>query len=133
MTEKIEKDGVLYAIIHRKEDWADGLNFLTPDESFIQVGTFWYDENTVCGPHKHRLNKRPNDYTQECNIVMMGQMEATIYDNSGKVIHRTILSEGDMIIVLAGGHGYKILKDYTRVIECKNGPFISVEADKVAL
>ena len=42
-----------------------------------------------------------------------------------------ILYEGDTAIMAYGGHGYKILEDNTKIIESKNGPFVSVELDKV--
>jgi len=130
---KIEKDGVLYAIVHRKDDWEQGLNFYTPDDTFIQVGTFWYQKGKQCAPHRHLHNDRPNKYTQECNIVMTGSMMAKIYDNDGAWICDELLTAGDMIVVLNGGHGYTMLEYNTRVIECKNGPFISVEKDKVPI
>jgi len=36
-------------------------------------------------------------------------------------------------VILRGYHGYEILEDDTRVLEVKNGPFTSVEADKELL
>ena len=133
MAEKIEQDGILYAIIHRKDDWKEGLDFITPESAFIQAGTFKYPKGKQCNPHYHIENERPNNLTQECNIVMSGSMAATIYDNKNQVIHTELLRAGDMIVVLAGGHGYEILEDNTKVVECKNGPFISVEKDKVSI
>ena len=133
MAEKIEKDGVLYAIIHRKEDWNKGLDFFTPDDSFIQAGTFWYGKTHRCRAHRHIKNDRPNEFTQECNIVMAGSMLATIYDKDNQVIQTEVIRAGDLIVVLAGGHGYEILEDNTKVVECKNGPFVSVEKDKIPI
>ena len=133
MAEEITKDGVLYAIIHRKDDWQTGLNFITPDDTFIQAGTFWYQAGQKCKAHRHIRNDRPNEFTQECNIVMSGSMAATIYDNDDKVLHTELLRAGDLIVVLAGGHGYEILEDNTKVVECKNGPFVSVEKDKIPI
>ncbi len=129
MAEHIEKDGLLYAIVHRKDDWSEGLNFITPDELFLQVGTFWYEEGKRCKPHRHIFNKRPNNLTQECNIVISGSLCVTLYDD-GEEFRTVILNAGDLIVMIAGGHGFEILEPNTKIIECKNGPFVSVEKDK---
>jgi len=41
-----------------------------------------------------------------------------------------IVKNGDLMVMIAGAHGFEILEPDTRIIECKNGPFISVEKDK---
>lgn len=132
MAEKIEKDGVLYAIVHRKDDWEDGLNFLTHTEMFLQVGTFWYQKGKECKAHRHIINRRHNTLTQECNIVMSGSVRVSLYVD-GEAFHSETLRAGDLMVMLAGGHGFEILEPNTKIIECKNGPFISVEKDKKAI
>lgn len=37
------KDQIL-SIIYRDDDWVEGLNFITPNELFVQVGSWWYDK-----------------------------------------------------------------------------------------
>lgn len=133
MAEEIRKDGVLYAIVYRSKDWKKGLNFLTPDELSLQVGTFWYQEGKQCKPHKHIKNERCNDYTQECNIVLEGAVQVKVYDDDGRFLDSKTLLSGDLMIMVAGGHSFEILQPDTKIIECKNGPFISVEKDKMAL
>jgi hypothetical protein len=131
--EKIERDGALYAIVHRKEDWEEGLSFITPEEMFCQVGTFWYQAGKKCKPHRHILNDRDNTFTQECNIILSGSIKAGLYDSQGKEFYSVILKAGDLMILIAGGHGFEVLEPDTKIVECKNGPFISVEKDKVLL
>lgn len=133
MAEKIEKDGVLYAIVHREEVWNEGLSFITPEDMFCQVGTFWYQAGKKCKPHRHIQNVRKNTLTQECNIVLSGSIKASLYDSDGKEFYSTILKAGDLMILIAGGHGFEVLDPDTRIVECKNGPFISVEKDKILL
>jgi len=130
MPEKIEKDGVCYAIVHRKEDWKEGLDFFTPELTFLQVGTFWYQKGKECKAHRHIRNDRPNLLTQECNIVVAGSVRIDLYGNDNQVFHSEILKNGDLMVMIAGAHGFEILEPDTRIIECKNGPFISVEKDK---
>ena len=130
---KIEKDGQLFAILHRKDEWIEGLNFLTPNESFCQVGTWWYQKGKSLQAHKHIKNVRSNNITQECVIVMSGSIHVDLYDENDQHFQDIIINEGDMIVLLHGGHGYQILEEDTKVIECKNGPFVSVEKDKIGL
>lgn len=130
MAEKIEKDGVLYAILHRKEDWKKGLAFLTPTAMFCQVGVFWYQKGKRLETHRHIRNERINNVTQECFIVMSGSLRVDLYGDDNQVFRSEILNRGDLMVLVAGAHGFEILETDTKIIECKNGPFISVEKDK---
>jgi cupin fold WbuC family metalloprotein len=118
------------AIIHRSEDWKEGLDFLTPDETFIQAGTWWYQDGKVLKAHRHIVNERMAERTQETVIVMSGSMRIDFYDESNAVFQQEIVKTGDMCVILTIGHGYVILEDNTKIIEVKNGPFTSVEKDK---
>ena len=51
--QKIEHDGYLVAIIYRDEDWVEGLNFLTPNNLFVQVGSWWYQAGKKLASHIH--------------------------------------------------------------------------------
>ena len=130
---QIEREGQLIAIIHRKEDWVEGLSFLSPDESFCQVGTWWYQAGKSLQAHKHIINERPNFLTQECVIVMNGSIRVNLYDSNDQHFCSEVLCAGDIMVMLAGGHGYEILEPNTKAVECKNGPFVSVESDKISI
>jgi hypothetical protein len=130
--EKInDKKGNLLCIIHRDEHWVEGLNFITDDSLFIQVGSWWYQKDKNLAKHKHNLVPRESNITQEMVYVKSGSMSAKIFDQKMNFVDEIILKEGDMAIMVYGGHGYKILEDNTKIIEAKNGPFVSVEVDKV--
>jgi hypothetical protein len=129
----IEKNGVLYAVVHRKDEWKEGLDFLTANDTFIQAGTWWYHKGKKLNTHKHIPNERVNTITQECIVVMSGSVKVDLYDENDSVFRSEVLVAGDLMIMLAGGHGYEILAPDTKIIECKNGPFVSVEKDKVLI
>jgi len=126
----IENEGRIIAIIHRNEEWKEGLDFLTPNELFIQVGTWWYDKGRKLDSHIHHDFKRTAERTQECVYVKQGSMRVLLYSETKDFLEDFIVKEGDLAIFAYGGHGYEILEDNTQIIESKNGPFISVEADK---
>ena len=128
---KINKKTV--ALFHKKSDWREGLNFLTSNESYIQAGTWWYNEGHKLKAHKHILHERSVDLTQETIIIMSGKLQVNLYDEKGEIFHQEILTEGDIGVILSGGHGYLILSDNTKVVEIKNGPFFSVDKDKELL
>lgn len=129
----IRKDKKLYAILHKKKNWKEGLDFLTPKEAFCQVGTWWYQKDKHLNAHTHIPNLRASDVTQECVIVIEGKIKVTLFDDTRTLFHTAILTSGDFIICLGGGHSYDILENNTKVIECKNGPFISVAKDKILI
>ena len=123
-------DGKIGAILHCKDDWNEGLDFLTSDDAFIQAGTWWYGEGKVLKAHRHIINERYVDITQETVVVMNGSMRIDFYNKENKVFQQEIVFTGDMCVILTVGHGYQILEENTKVIEIKNGPFISVDKDK---
>lgn len=124
------KDKIL-SIIYRKGDWIKGLNFITPDDLFIQAGSWWYDKGKILQTHTHLEFPREATRTQESVYVISGSMKCSIYTEEKTFLEDFILYEGDLAIFAHGGHGYEILQDDTRIIETKNGPFTGVESDKI--
>lgn len=130
--EKIkDKEGNLLCLVYRDEDWVEGLNFITDNSLFIQVGSWWYEGGKKLAKHKHNLVAREANITQEMVYVKSGSMRADIFDQEMNPVTQIVLKSGDLAIMAYGGHGYQILEDDTKIIEAKNGPFVSVEVDKV--
>ena len=128
---EIIKDGeALISIIFREKDWVKGLNFITPDEIFVQVGAWWYDKGKKLDRHIHNEFDRNATRTQECVYVIDGAMKIIVYSETQELLKTAILEKGDLAVFVAGGHGYEILDDDTRILESKNGPFLGVEIDK---
>jgi len=128
--EEIKKDGKIIAIIYRDNDWIEGLNFITPNELFIQVGSWWYKKGKVLDSHIHREFERVANRTMEMTYVKSGSMKVFLYDENKNYITEFVLNSGDLAVFAFGGHGYEILEDDTKIVEAKNGPFVSVEIDK---
>ena len=128
--EIIEKGKKILAIIHRESDWRKGLNFLTPSELYIQVGTWWYKKGKILDSHKHNDFERISMRTQEMVYVKQGSMHVSLFDEEKNHLQDFKLKSGDLAIFAHGGHGYEILEDNTQIIESKNGPFVDVETDK---
>ena len=128
--EKITHNGQIISIIYRDSDWLKGLNFITPDEHFVQVGSWWYDKGKKLDSHIHKEFDRNATRTQESIYVKQGSLKVLLYTEKKEFFQDYILRQGDLAVFGYGGHGYEILEDNTQVIESKNGPFISVDKDK---
>ncbi len=127
------KDGRTAAIVHRSADWKQGLDFITNDEDFIQVGTWWYDQGKSLDKHFHNIAERSTDVTTECVYVVAGSMEVSICEYDGALVDRFILYAGDLCTILCGAHSYDILSDGTKILETKNGPFLGLNLDKTRI
>ena len=127
---KIEHNGKIIAIIYKDDDWVEGLNFITPDSLFLQVGSWWYQKGKKLDSHIHKEFDRVSSRTQEMTYVKSGSMKVTLYDEEMQYFDEFILMEGDLAVFAYGGHGYEILEDNTKIIESKNGPYFDVATDK---
>jgi hypothetical protein len=129
-TEKIIDNGSTIAIIIRDSDWTEGLNFLSSEGDFLQVGTWYYQKEKKLEPHIHLNAPREAAYTQEVVYVKEGRMNADIYNEKEELIRSVDLAKGDALILLKGGHGYEILEDNTKILEIKNGPYAGADKDR---
>ncbi len=126
------KDGDLVVARHipSSEAWSGGLSFFSKDEEFIQVGSWGYDAEKKLLPHIHNEVKREVLWTQEVIYVRKGSITAHIFDTKENKIEDVAVSEGDVIILLRGGHGYTIIENGTQVLEIKNGPYVGPDLDR---
>lgn len=129
--EVIKHQDQIISIIYREKDWVKGLNFVTPDDHFLQVGSWWYDHGKKLDSHVHNSFERVATITQESIYVKRGSVKVLLYTKEFKFLQDYILYTGDLAVFGYGGHGYEILEDDTQIIESKNGPFTGVEQDKV--
>ena len=127
----IKHNNQIICIIYRDKDWVEGLNFVTPDEMFVQVGSWWYDKGKKLDSHVHNDFERKAFRTQEMTYVKSGSMKVYLYDDDFNFLEDFVLRKGDTAVFAYGGHGYEILENGTKILEAKNGPFTDVETDKV--
>lgn len=128
--EKIKYGDSILAIIIRAEDWEKGLNFVSQEKNYLQVGFWGYDKGQKLKAHIHLKALRQINRTQEAIFIKRGKLRADIFTEKEKFFKSVELKEGDTAIFLSGGHGYEILEDDTQVLEMKNGPYPGPEKDK---
>lgn len=129
--EYLDGDVVLVRHITAEEWDKKGLNFYSKDEEFIQVGSWNYDNGKELLKHKHNIIEKPSNLTQETLYIRQGSIKAHVYNTKNEFIEEIIAHEGDVLIMLHGGHGYDILSDDTQVLEIKNGPYVGADADRI--
>ena len=123
-------DLILARHIPAEDAWQDGLSFFSPDEDYIQVGTWGYDSGKALLAHTHNEVARNVLWTQETLYVRKGRILVQVYDTNEKIVDEWQAAEGDIVILLRGGHGYQILEDGTQVLEVKNGPYVGADNDR---
>ncbi len=130
MKEFLDGELVVARHVSSEEVWSGGLNFFSKDSDFIQVGSWGYDKGKNLLAHIHNEVKREVLWTQEVIYVRKGSITAHIFDTKEQKIADQIVSEGDVIILLRGGHGYTINENGTQVLEVKNGPYVGADLDR---
>lgn len=130
MTEIKDGEVVLARHVSADQVWGQGLSFFSKDEDFIQVGSWGYERDKALLAHIHNEVERQVLWTQEVIYVKSGRIMAHIYSTIEEKVADIEVKEGDVIILLRGGHGYTILDDGTQVLEVKNGPYVGAERDR---
>lgn len=121
--EVIEKNGQIFAIVIRRHFRPDGVNFQTPDDYTLQLGLIGHPPGRHIRDHIHNPHIHYQvDTTQEFLYIEKGKIKATIYDYGWNVITEVILSQGDILLQISGGHGFDVLEP-SYLIEIKQGPF----------
>ena len=62
-------------------------------------------------------------------MILKGVLRVDFYNLSKKYLFSKILKEKDIIMLVHGGHGFKVLKDI-EMLEIKQGPY-SLIKDKI--
>lgn len=112
----------LLAYIIRAEVSPATTTFVTSDASNFQLGFVVYPENGVIARHVHRPIERRIEGTSEVLIVRKGRCEVDFYDDARALVATREVKTGDVLLLLGGGHGFRMLED-TVFCEVKQGPY----------
>jgi hypothetical protein len=107
----------------------DGLEFVTDPSLPLQVGMMRYPAGRVIEAHYHPPEVHTVRGTPEAIEVRKGKVRADIYTVAGELVESVVVSAGDAIILVAGGHGFEVLEE-AEMVEFKIGPYLG-DADKV--
>jgi len=130
MIEKIlHKKKLLALIVRGKYRSKKGITFFTPNDSTQQFGYMKHKKKHVIKPHLHKKRLTRILYTTEVILILKGILRVDFYNFSKKYLFSKIVREKDIIMLVHGGHGFKILKDI-EMLEIKQGPY-SLSKDKI--
>ena len=129
MIEKINYKDTLLAIILRNEFEKPGITFLTPDDFSQQLAYMHHPPGKKIQPHVHNHIERHVHTTNEVLFIKKGKLRVDFFWKDQNYISSSILSSGDTILLVDGGHGFEVLEDLI-MIEVKQGPYIG-DADKI--
>jgi hypothetical protein len=119
-------------LIVRHQFESVGVNFVTSADSPLQLGILTHKQGTQVAAHFHRESTRTVHHVQEVLHIEYGTVEATFYAKDGSKVGSRVLDAGDTILLLDGGHGFRILED-ARIVEVKQGPYYGAAEDKECL
>ena len=130
MIEKvIHKNKLLALIVRGTYRKKKGITFFTPNESTQQFGYMKHKKRHIIKPHLHKKRITKILYTTEVILLLKGVLRVDFYNFNRKYLFSKILKQKDIIMLVHGGHGFKILKD-VEMLEIKQGPY-SLIKDKI--
>ena len=88
-----------------------------------------HKKNHLIMPHKHNKRLTKILITTEVIILFKGILRVDFYNMKKAYLFSKKVYAGDIIMLVNGGHGFKVLKD-VEMIEVKQGPY-SLASDKV--
>jgi len=126
LLEHISSNNETLAYIIRAELMFPATTFVTPPEFQQQVGFIVYAAGSEIARHEHLPLERRIVGTSEVLIVRQGRCQIDIYDNRRDLVATRELHRGDIVLMVNGGHGFRLLED-TVLLEIKQGPYVGLK------
>lgn len=124
-----DNNDTILAIIIPAEYSGSGIEFFTPEDYSQQMAYMNHKVGHVISPHVHNHIERHVLNTQEVLIVKRGVLRVDFYLDDLNYYESRIVKNGDIIMLVSGGHGFEVLED-VEMIEIKQGPYLG-DNDKV--
>ena len=120
----------LYALVVRKSyRKKKGISFFTKNDSNQQIGYMKHSKNYVIKPHLHIKRLTKIFLTSEVIILKKGKLRVDFYDEKRKYLFSIYINKDEIIMLVHGGHGFKVMKD-VEMLEIKQGPYV-LSKDKI--
>ncbi|MDD5493039.1 MAG: hypothetical protein PHV60_10245 [bacterium] len=124
MIETITHNDSTVAIIIYKDHHTPGIEFITPENFSLQLGSMTRPAGYEIVPHIHNLVQRETIGTQEVLFIRSGRIEIDFYSFEQEYLQSRVLTAGDTVLLAGAGHGINIMEE-SEIIEVKNGPFVA--------
>lgn len=120
----------LLAIILPADYKKKGVSFFTPNNFSQQLGYMQHPKGYQIPAHVHNLHMRNVIFTLETIFVKKGKVKVDFYTEKKKYVESQVLKTGDVMMLVAGGHGFTMLAK-SELIEVKQGPYFGDEDKEV--
>jgi hypothetical protein len=127
--EIIAKDGVEFCYIIRSELSPEETTFVTPPDYKQQLGFIAYPKGGEVQRHLHLPLERHLVGTSEVLLVRKGRCMVDVYDDAKELVATREVKAGDVVLMVGGGHGFRMLED-TLFLEVKQGPYLESEKER---
>ena len=124
--ERVSHEGQTLAYILRAELNPEKTTFPTPPDLNLQVGFIVYPAGGTIQRHVHKPLERQLIGTSEVLVVRQGRAEVDFYTQDRTFVATRELRKGDVMLMVAGGHGFRVLED-TVFLEVKQGPYTGID------
>lgn len=124
--EVISRGGQPLAYIISSQMSPEQTTFVTPNDFKQQVGFVVYPAGGEIARHTHLPLERHLVGTSEVVVVRSGRCEVDIYDDANEFVATRELAAGDIMLMVAGGHGFRMIED-TVLLEIKQGPYTGLQ------
>lgn len=118
-------DGNTIAMLITRETAFDETTFVSPPEIPLQLGFVVHGAGGEVPAHCHVPIDRRVSITCEFLWVRQGRCEVDLFDDARNFVATRELRTGDAILLVSGGHGFRMLED-TVLAEVKQGPYIGL-------
>jgi quercetin dioxygenase-like cupin family protein len=125
-TETIRHHDKTLCIIVRGSPAPKATTFYTPNDFNLQVGNVVYPAGGEIPRHSHRQVERNVSGTSEVLVVQQGRMIVDLYTDDHKLVCSREVVRGDVLVLVAGGHGFRLIED-TVLLEVKQGPYSGIQ------
>ncbi len=125
-SDPIEADGRLLGYIVRADAKPAKTRFVTSDDANFQVGFIVYPAGGEIQRHLHRPLERAVVGTAEALLIRTGSCVVDFYSEARERVRSETLRAGDLVVFLAGGHGFRLLEDCV-MLEIKQGPYFGLD------
>jgi len=115
------KKKIIAMIIYQKSLLKKKYFFPTPKNFSLQVGFMNHKKNFFIKPHFHKNLIKKVKSISEVLIIKKGILRVDFYDKK-KYLFSKILKKNYILILIAAGHGFKVIKDCS-ILEIKQGPY----------
>ena len=125
-----DKEGRELAVVLRAVDYIQQADkrFFSEVEDTLQIGSLFFPQDSSVAAHVHQPKDMPRN-PMEVLLVLSGNAQADIYDETRQLAESIELLVGDILIQKRGGHGFRFPVG-TTLLEIKCGPYHGKDSDK---